>query len=246
MSRDERPASRVEALKFLPVRLGMTRLPVGWRLLLSILVMAAYMAASRIIYNSEGLSFAEVELLRTPFRLGAALLFWLLMADVMFARRPDVSSLRSPSFALGICIAFLVSLLILADQGGTPAAFVVAVASFPVALCEEFFFRGILQTMLVRYIGALQGVILTTGLFVVFHVGVGPPDALRYVFIALAGLVLGLVYFRSGSMMSVVAIHATYDALASVLEAPILSRLWGLALLLCATALVTKWASART
>lgn len=236
----------LSSLKFLPGRLGLLRIGAGWRFLFSIAVMAAYMAASRAIYHLDGLSFAEVELLRTPFRLVGALLFWLLMFDVIFARDPDIGSLRQPRAVYGICLGFAVPLLAMGQMRTGSDAVIIAVASVPVALNEELFFRGILQTILVRHFGALRGIGLATVAFVLFHVGVGPQDANDFSFIALAGLMLGLVYFKTGSIVAVVVIHAVYDALSTALEGPILSRPWGIILLLCSSALLLKWATART
>lgn len=234
--------SKIDALKFYPQRFALMRLSTGWRFLLSVAVMAAYMIASRVIYHTDGLSFAELELLRTPFRLVAALLFWFLMGDVIFAARPNLGPLRRPIFIVGCSIAFMVPLLALAGGGTRTDAVTIAIASFPVALNEEFFFRGVLQAMLVRYIGALQGIALTVILFALFHVGVGPRDVLGFTLVALAGLILGLVYFKTGSMAASVAIHATYDALTSVLDEPLLSRAWGSIFLLCASGLLLHWA----
>jgi membrane protease YdiL (CAAX protease family) len=233
--------SKIETLKTLPQRLGVMRLGVAWRFLLSVAVMTGYMTASRIIYHPDVTTFANIELLRTPFRIVAAALFFLLMADVIFAAKSDVRALRMPSFVFAICISLLVPSLSLVENISGRDAFIVAVASIPVAFCEEFFFRGILQTLFVRHFGAVLGVGLATALFMLSHVGVGPKDATTYILIALAGLVLGLVYFRTRSMFAVLAIHATYDALTVLLDAPLLSRPWGVILLLFSIAFLLKW-----
>jgi len=233
--------SKIETLKTLPQCLGVMRIGVGWRFLLSVVVMAAYMTASRLIYQPDVTTFANTELLRTPFRIVAAALFFLLMADVIFTAKSDVRALRMPSFAFAICIGLLVPLLSLAEDISGREALIVALASIPVAFCEEFFFRGILQTLFVRYLGAFLGVGLATAFFTLFHVGVGPQDGTTYILIALAGLLLGLVYFRTRSMFAVLAIHATYDALTVVLDTPLVSRPWGVILLLFSIAFLMKW-----
>jgi membrane protease YdiL (CAAX protease family) len=238
-------ASRIVALKLLPVQLGIMRIGVGWRFLLCTVVMTAYMVVSRNIYGIENLTFAEIELLRTPFRLVAALLFWLLMADIIFARRPDIQALLSSSFAAGLILACMMPLLVAVEPLPRSEAIVVALASLPVALNEEFFFRGILQTLLVRKLGARQGIGLSTVLFLLFHIGVSPQDAISFLLVGLAGLIAGLVYFRTRSMAVVVVFHSAYDALAVVLEAPVLSRTWGIGFLLCAAVLMLVWARTR-
>jgi membrane protease YdiL (CAAX protease family) len=237
--------SRVDHFKLLPLRLGITRVAVGWRLLFSAAVMAGYMVVSRDIYWSEGLTFADIELRRTPFRLGAALLYWLLMADVMFGRQPNTQALRSPGVIVGLALAFMASLLVFAEPSSRIDALVIAAATIPVALNEEFFFRGILQTLLMRQVGALQGIVLVTIFFILFHVDTGQ-DAISFLLIGMAGLILSSVYFKTGSMTAAVVIHAIYDALASVLEVPFLSRAWGIVFLLGACVLILRWANART
>lgn len=208
--------------------------------------MAAYMVASRIIFHTEGLSFADIELLRTPFRLTAALLFWLLMADVMFARQPNMQVARRKSFMLALAFLFATPLLVLAHGMPADEAAIVAVTSLPVALCEEFFFRGILQAMLVRHMGAVLGIIVTIVCFTAFHVGASLDTAWNYSLLSLVGVSFCLIYFKTGSLMLVVLVHAIYDALACAMSQPVLSMPWAPVFLLFAWVALLQWATAES
>lgn len=204
------------AIKHLPLRLGITRVDVRLRFALAIVVEGIYMVLSRYAYHGDGVSYADVEILRTPLRLGAALLLWLLMADVIFGERQLGQPLPKGSLLQGLGLLFIAPLF--AGGYDVPAydAAITAAASFPVALHEEFFYRGILQAMLVKYLGGPLGIGIATACFTLFHVGVSEPTILNFALIALAGLIFGLLYFRTGSMTAVILVHAIDDALPCV------------------------------
>lgn len=224
------------------MRLGIAHVGVEWRIILCIVVEVAYMVASRVIYNDESLSFTEAEILRTPFRLAFAVLLWFLAADLIFARQPDSSSLRRAPAVLGLMLLAASPLLSIEHEHSTIDTAILVAASFPVALYEELFFRGILQTLLVKYIGAIQGTSLTAVCFVAAHAGATTPGTLNFIVIFLAGLIIGLIYFKTNSLLAVVLTHAIYDAL---VELPFNARVspeMGAALLLASAALFVSWA----
>jgi membrane protease YdiL (CAAX protease family) len=72
---------------------------------------------------------------------------------------------------------------------------------------EELVFRGVLQPALVRRLGTLPGLLLTSGLFGLLH-----PITLTYVVLAAAiGLYLGVVALAGGNLLPVIVAHALYD-----------------------------------
>src|SRR5579871_4298563 len=101
------------SLRDLPTRTGVMSIDARLRFALAIGVELIYMKLSYDTYHLPNTPFAAIEVARTPLRLIAALVLWLLMADVMFSRRPDFGSLRQASFVVGIATGLLVPLLTL-------------------------------------------------------------------------------------------------------------------------------------
>jgi membrane protease YdiL (CAAX protease family) len=236
-----RMTSNLSTFKFLPLRLGIARIGVHWRFLLSTAVMAAYLGASHIIYNTEGLSFAEVELTRTPFRLVAAFLFWLLMADVIFAQTPDIRALKTRTFAASAALFLAVPLLVIGNRFSHGETVIVAVTALPVALCEELFFRGILQTTLVRRLGVILGIVISVSCFVASHFGTSAEEGWHYALLFLAGFALALIYLKTGSMIVAILLHGAYDALFCVMQTPPLPFVWAPVFLLWSCATLLYW-----
>ena len=88
-------------------------------------------------------------------------------------------------------------------------AFLVSVVA-PVA--EEFFFRGYFFTALRSWRGVWPAAILTGLVFGAIHVGSAPAPFL--VPLAVFGLVLCLLYWRTGSLYPCIALHALNNSLA--------------------------------
>jgi membrane protease YdiL (CAAX protease family) len=105
-----------------------------------------------------------------------------------------------------------------------------------VGVKEEFLFRGICQNLLEKKFGCRAGLLASTLVFTVWHMGVVEDSLWSYANIFLAGGVLGLVYARSGSMLAVVVLHTAYDALFALpaLLPMTLHRVWALPLSLLA------------
>jgi membrane protease YdiL (CAAX protease family) len=78
-------------------------------------------------------------------------------------------------------------------------------------LCEELIFRGFLQPLLTRSLGAAAAILVTAAVFALPH---GPQYAWSWqhvVLITLAGAVFGWVRHRSGSTIAVTVMHAGYN-----------------------------------
>lgn len=82
------------------------------------------------------------------------------------------------------------------------------------AVCEEYFFRGFLQNAIRRRTSAMVAVLSTGILFGLFHVILR--DALMYERLlptALMGIVLGVVFERSGSVLPGMLLHLCHNGL---------------------------------
>lgn len=74
-------------------------------------------------------------------------------------------------------------------------------------LCEEILFRGILQDALTVKYGPLRGILIASAVFGVIHLI--PQQAINAFFV---GIVLGYIYYRTRSLIPVIAIHAINNA----------------------------------
>ena len=100
--------------------------------------------------------------------------------------------------------------------------------AFAPAICEELFFRGFLQNSIRQRASATLAVLCSAVLFGVFHVIV--KDALlfeRLLPSTLMGIVLGIVFERSGSVLPGILLHATHNGILltiSAFEAELVQR----------------------
>ncbi len=77
-------------------------------------------------------------------------------------------------------------------------------------VCEEVFFRGVVQAGLSTLLGRTAGLLLASAIFGCAHL-----LTITYAIIAaLLGLYLGWLWMASGNLLVPVAAHAVYDALA--------------------------------
>lgn len=77
---------------------------------------------------------------------------------------------------------------------------------------EETLFRGIIQGSIYRRDGATKAILLSALLFGVFHII--PQQAINAF---LVGIILGYIYFRTGSLLSVIILHALNNAISYLL-----------------------------
>ena len=80
-----------------------------------------------------------------------------------------------------------------------------------VGLVEELIFRSILQTKLQQSIGLCSGLLMTSILFGIMHSGYG--SVYELLFATVAGLIIGYLYQKTGSLPFVTAIHCTTNVL---------------------------------
>lgn len=76
-----------------------------------------------------------------------------------------------------------------------------------VAVVEEALFRGVLQRTLEQRLGAIGGLLVASGLFAVMYAGLASAPVVG---LALGlGLLYGVVFQRTGSLLVVIAMHGT-------------------------------------
>ena len=80
-----------------------------------------------------------------------------------------------------------------------------------VGLVEELIFRSILQTKLQQSMGMCGGLLVASVLFGIMHSGYG--SVYELLFATTAGLIIGYLYQKTGSLPFVTAIHGTVNVL---------------------------------
>jgi hypothetical protein len=80
-------------------------------------------------------------------------------------------------------------------------------------LCEELAFRGFLQPLLVRSLGAAPGILLAAVPFGVLHFHEYGNSWRHAVILSLAGAAFGVMRHASGSTKASALMHASYNAL---------------------------------
>ena len=103
----------------------------------------------------------------------------------------------------------------LAGGARTALALVAAVLLAPIA--EELLFRGLLYRALRRRRSVAVAAVVSAVLFAVVHLDVAVTQPLALVGLTLVGVVLAVVYERTGSLLVPVAAHAGYNGTALVL-----------------------------
>lgn len=204
-----------------------------------------FVAATRVVVHFYAWTSFEAESIRTLLRIATASIYWWLFRPLILSRTANFSTLRSPWFIAGLLCFLSIPILIGQYKLSHSVAILFAVTSIPVAIKEEFLFRGIVQNILAERFGSIKSVLFTSAIFTAWHIGVWEPSVWVFSQIFLASILLGVIYLYSGSILAVIAIHAVYDAVFSF--TPLLSvsfnENWGFIPLLTALALVFYWAS---
>lgn len=87
-----------------------------------------------------------------------------------------------------------------------PAIVLVAFTGFT----EELLFRGLIQTLAIRVYGPLQGILYSSALFTVMHIGFNSAPHLG--FILAVSLFFGAAYYRTKSLTGVIIAHGLTNA----------------------------------
>jgi membrane protease YdiL (CAAX protease family) len=209
-------------------RFGAKSLPThdpsaGLRLLLIAFVLEAVIGPRLWLFGLLGLPLPP-SWLRVPLQLGAALMLVPLFAGLSLSRIGlyrwrEWSSTEKSYFVQTFFIANVVfSILfvdrlrsILAEPALWGRAVPVLATSFLWGFYQEVVYRGILQTELVRRMGALRGILLANVLFAFgplhFYHFYQPAPVLMFAGIFAIGLFFAVLFQRSGNLWMVGVFH---------------------------------------
>ncbi len=207
------------------------------------LVEVSYVLVTRV-WLARHFNAIERELYITVLRAITVPIYWALFRNVIGCRRNRVATTKHPLFALGLISLLLAPVLVV--NWAPPnlwTRLVFALTSVVVAVREEIFYRGVVQNLLELRLGWVWAIVLSNVIFTAYHYGAWPITFFRLLAVFLVGSVLGLMYYRSGSLRLVIAIHFLYDALASaaLLQSRSAAPIWGAGLQLAALGLIVLW-----
>lgn len=186
-----------------------------------------------------------LELAVSAFRVATIVVYWGLFQDLVQSRAKASHALRHPLLVVGVATVLATPFLFRgwSPGGGLGTAIVFALTSIVVGLREELLYRAVLLNLLQPRIGVFGALLCSTAIFIVYHYGAQPFTALWIAEGACMSLLLGLIYVRSGSLLTVAAIHALYDGI--LVFAPYFSTpipdIWRPALLCSALAMIVAW-----
>lgn len=210
-----------------------------------ILVEIVSVILTRLIVSRYGTYSVDGELLRSFWRLVAVAFYWAVFRHIVISQKLTSRQVAHPIFLfsliLFLCVPLLVGYMGQMD-GATKSVF--AATSVVVALREEITFRGLVQNLLARHMSPAAAIGTTTLLFTAWHVGVVPLEVFAYAQVAIASVLLGVIYARTRNLPLVVGLHALYDALWSltpILDRPIMPYRYGIALLCLSLGGVVWW-----
>jgi membrane protease YdiL (CAAX protease family) len=203
-----------------PLRLTPPRL-AGWLFALCVMVLLFSQSVLYLVLVVVGLSAFLVEARRTAseqfgltrMRLGKLVKWSLLICGaVIFVELPlgQVVDLMMNAIHLPHPEQETVEVFRRYNQPGQIFLFLVqAVVLSP--LIEELFFRGFLLTFLKNYTSTVLAIILSAGVFAFAHANLG--SALQ---LWVLGIVLGVAYEHTGSLLLPIGIHACWNLLTAL------------------------------
>jgi hypothetical protein len=98
------------------------------------------------------------------------------------------------------------------NQTSVELGVLVAGVSLAAPVCEEFFFRGVVQHGLTRWLGGWRGIFLTALIFSAFHF-----DPVGFLARFELGLLFGWLFWKSGSLWPGVAAHAANNLTSTII-----------------------------
>ena len=101
---------------------------------------------------------------------------------------------------------------------------VFALTTFVVALREELFYRLILLGALEKLVHPVVAILASATLFVVYHFGAQPMTLVTISSMAAAGVLFGVIYQRTRSLLLVVILHAVFDLVLLVPHAKLIAE----------------------
>lgn len=171
----------------------------------------AYLAVARTFAHTYSGDEVSKELWWSGIRLVSFLaMLWLFRET----RQPQSGATpRITPLSLLACGMFLAPVLAGNENLGRPLSWIFAATSLVVGLREELAYRAILQTQLRGRFGILPALLVSNVIFVLYHLGAQAFTPLNIWQMFAAGMIIGLAYEASGSLLLAVALHAIYDAI---------------------------------
>ena len=180
-------------------------------LLLFVVFELAYLAVARTFTHTYTGDEISKELIWSVIRVvSAGMMFWLWRQTR--STNPGATSKITP-LSLLACGMFLAPVLAGNENLGRPLSWIFAATSLVVGLREELAYRAILQTQLRGRFGILPALLVSNVFFVLYHLGAQAFTPLNIWQMFAAGMIIGLAYEASGSLLLAVALHAIYDAI---------------------------------
>jgi len=182
-----------------------------------IIIELTYIAISRtVVFHTTHFSFTE-EMLFTLNRTAAALIALYFFYPMLSAKKTNYTTLRNP-WLLAAMLLFLAIAPLESYMGSSTPAFKLffAFTSIFVAIHEEVVYRGVIQELFMKHLSPFKAIFLTSLLFTLYHIGVVEWHINLYIQIFLAGIFLGVLYYKTQSLILVITLHTIYDALEAV------------------------------
>lgn len=189
-----------------------------------LLIEIGYFLASHHITRVLGWDSINGEIFRSFLRVLTAYLDWTFLREIVIARRVNKRAMASPRILAVGSLAFLAVPVVMGNyELPLIKSYVFAFTSIFVAVKEEILFRGITLNLLDEYLGKMVSILLSSLIFTAWHVGVVDASLWNFLQVLGAGIFLGLTYWKSGSLLLVIFLHAAYDflfALSPFVEIP--------------------------
>ena len=151
-----------------------------------------------------GVRISDFGIRRTPLRpaIGWTVLTWFafLVFSAAWAAIFDITENDDLPKELG------------ADESSAALIGVMILVTLLAPICEEFFFRGFCFTALRRSFGVVVAAVLTGVIFGLIHAGGSEPEFL--VPLGVLGALLCLLYWRTGSIIPCMVLHALNNSIA--------------------------------
>lgn len=199
---------------------------VAWAFLVIKLQSVLVLGLSNALHLTEVLSEAPWEVFATVILFGAIVLpaiVWMIVAKrSMPLGRPVDGGFGFLIGLIGFAVAFGDAAL-----GGTVISHPTPHPVLPFVLgiiailfqsaVEEVYFRGWIQPLLVRHIGAWGGIAATAIIFGLLHILAGAHEIISILNICLAGGLFGLLAWRTNGLLAPVAAHFAWNWAETVL-----------------------------
>jgi membrane protease YdiL (CAAX protease family) len=186
-------------------------------LLVAVFFELQYVTVTRIVLPHFALGVVGLELAITVVRLLTIPLYWYFYRDVIGRFTSDGKETRLAAFWLGCAVFLLLPIVVPPDsyhpRGIANALF--ALTSFVVGFREELVYRGVIQNLFARKIGLGPALIASNIMFVMYHAGAVHMTPVAIAELFAGGLIFGLIYAGSRSLVVAALVHGMYDAIAS-------------------------------